>query len=524
MKFAGRVYVAKGGEAYLAVYSPFEDVYVKDFARGGETPNRVAHARYGYGGARKGIEVFRLNDRFAETERVTLTPAIRHTDLRNDLGMVDSMHAISYEVVQSDSLDVNSLMDFLRQDVLTFCHEKGYGPAKKPSKRELLSIGEIVPETAIRYVPHSKEFGMLSPGKKEFVAQCKLEANLDFGKGCITSWIPEGNEASFDGKKFRGYWHAPLEECTYCYAGQGHETFAKNIFKHNPERLKEELLGAAKLQYGIDKPVGKKVKVLRLGKRTETGAPFFRETLISTLETCLETGTRVVMPTKMLDFDPEVADLFRRTRSSIFYSMGDSKRETGTLAHGCDDAFKTEQAIKYAEAGVKSNYYLMMHGHAKISEREQALIDVALGAGVKIQLLPERFNSRAEFGAATGLDWGIAKGDDSKILLSEDSLFEEQDDAYADTYYLTGDNNLSPLHSRMNSDWLNLMKTHPEEISMCHHDTEILKCGTCAMAKPFEAPFREVTRVKIDKPGREWKDQEEEEVSFPFGANEEAPF
>ena len=108
---------------------------------------------------------------------------------------------------------------------------------------------------------------VLTTGKQEFTSTCIFQANIDFGKGCTSSWIP-GKNAHFDGEYFHNFWFYPWGECIYCYAGRKHRAFAKTIYKFDKQRLLEELAGEFVLNFDTGETLGRPIKHLRFGKRT----------------------------------------------------------------------------------------------------------------------------------------------------------------------------------------------------------------------------------------------------------------
>jgi hypothetical protein len=261
-------------------------------------------------------------------------------------------------------------------------------------------------------------------------------------------------------------------ECEYCYAERQHKSFPKTIYNFDKLQLKAELLGEAKLSFEEpEKTLGKPVKILRFGKRTESWTPFTQEEFIGTLEICAETGTRCIIPNKFLPFSQEVATLLKKTNSSLLYSIGWDEVEKGACMWGANNSFRLEQALKYKEAGVNSNIYLLMIGHHPPSKREVDILNFTeFGEKIPIQLLPVRFRSKDLFKKMTG--------DKFEEATSEQGILF--DEIYKKSYVKKGQ---SLILNDFDSFWINLVKNSKERIRICHHNDEKVYCGRCFQNK-----------------------------------------
>jgi hypothetical protein len=492
MRFPGRLY-RSDNDTFLAVYNFFPDVYteIPPSLRG--KAERVAHASYSEGKKARGIDVFRLTGDPQEIPEIGLHNEIR--DTREGSEHVDMQQGVMYEIVEGAKKEV---LDFLRTDISTFCKK----PAADQTHSQITWVDRITPRTELKRIEYSKK-GILTPGKQEFVRSCALEANIDFGKGCISGWIP-GDHASFKGDTFYDYYLDPFGECEYCYAAPKHKTWPKSIFNLDAQRLEEELRGGAHLTYGSDEPCGSPVRVLRFGKRTEAASPFTLDPLALTLETCLKTGTRTVLPTKFLEFDQDMAELLRKTGSQLLFSIGWDEFEPGPCAYGCDNDFRLEQARRFREVGVDSNLYLMIHAHASPGERETAILEMSKENGIPIQLLPERFNSKDLCIRATGVAWDLLKVQPNIPLKRSKDIIPQQKEVFdgfkkpeeMGTYGVQA-GVLVP--EDIHQDWLDIIGDNTGLVRMCHHNTEFTWCGSCFLSKGFKIPTEHVERTPIEK-------------------------
>ncbi len=498
---------------YLAVYSFQHDVLV--------LPNpdmhgleRIAHVSYSMGNRKGGIDYFQLTeDRNSEEvirvnktikkdgKRLIISPVKmegrsrrfkRSLEIESDVGeiqyeldgkeifipksepgndislsrarlrSVNQRYDMQYEFVKLPPAIEQEVLDFARADVLAFCGDK-IAKNNRGMKKE--TVDKISAKTKMERINPWK---YLRGGKQWFIPQCLLEANIDFGQGCISGFVPVDNSWSFDGEYFHNLFSMPSGECDYCYAERQHRSFSKTLFKFDAQQIKKELLGDARLSFEEpDKPLGRPVKILRFGKRVESWTPFTQEEFIKTLEICAETGTRGIIPTKFLPYSPETTKLLKKTKSSVLYSIGFDEVEHGACMWGANNRFRLEQALKYRQAGVNSNIYLLTIGHLPPSQREMDVLEFAdYGKRIPIQLLPVRFKGRELIKKLTEDRWDN--------LISKQKSFEEQ--PYGGSYTKERQ---SILLKDFDPFWLNLVKNSNGRIRICHHNDEHVYCGGC---------------------------------------------
>jgi hypothetical protein len=492
MAFPGRLY--KGERTYLAVYNFFPDIYMSAPPSIENSSQRVAHVAYSEGGKRSVIDIFLLKEERIMPEiklsNLEITAKVierykcnpKKTTVSTDEETLDNLCNIHYDFINGAPQEVKTLA---AGDIMMYVE----APAKNPKGKRINHHPEIIPVTEIKKINYDR--GILTPGKQEFFGSCILEANIDFSKGCVSGWIP-GENASFNGNIFTGYFLSPWEECSYCYAKPKHKSFPKTIYNLDTEQLKEELLGKAKLTTGSDEILGRPVKVLRFGKRTETGSKFTREQLIQTLETCAETKTRGVIPTKFLEFDNEVAQLLKKTKSTVLYSIGEDKAERGPCAYGCTNNWRREQAIKYRQAGVNSVFYLAILGYLSPGKREKKIFDIAEKHHIPIQLLPMRFLAKETVSDLTDTRWDNLKGQNG-CLYNPDAIG-------FGAYEQTGKSKALILKD-IDPSLTKLIQDNSGGIRMCHHNSELGWCGSCFLDEGSieEASKRELKHIPKTK-------------------------
>ena len=504
MKFPGAIYKTSRAE-YLAVYNHWPDISVQlppDLSSG----RHVGHVDYSYGARTKGIDIFSFEGGVPKVSKHlnvdkgfgynhnqvvgVFDNGKRRVDfLSGHTGIVTKHHDIHFTFIEGQGTgEVDELVALTAADVSTYCVGRNSNPAKHPTGTTLNQVQRIIPITTLERViteRNGKPY-ILTGGKAEFVKACILNANIDFGGGCIAGWVP-GEDASFDGTTFVNFFLAPWSECRYpCYAIDKHSSFPKNLLNLDPALLKKELMGDCCLDFGSDIPYGKPIPILRFGKRTETGSKYTRDLLLQTLEIMTETKTRGVIPTKFLEFDPTVADLLRRTKSAVLFSRGLDEEEPGAVAHGCTNEWRFEQAMKYREAGVNANLYLLVRGHLPPEERELAILEKArYGSKIPIQVLPFVTKSKEAAERLLGLPWDLLKGKKGQKELPDFV------NPYAGSYYLDG----GKLRvQRLNPAWRALAKDY-SGISICHHDPFETDCGGCGHCPKRTCQTEEQVRV-----------------------------
>jgi hypothetical protein len=475
MKVPGRIYNTSDGRQYLALYNYFPDVYrmPPPSARNAE---RVAHVDYAFAGFRRGIDVFLLGSsldlRDVDLKKDSrLQPgqmkvgAVQGNSKRRDavnsemlLGNVDVDQDVKYEVAAGYP-HTGEILNAIRFDIFCFCES----PAKNPDGTRIDYVDSIKPRPVIRKVIPKI---LLVGGKQEYVPSCSLSANLDFSYGCVSGLV-------------NGFLDV-FAECEYCYGIYNHKTFSKYVVNIDKAHLREEL------QTGTRHVVGP-VKVLRLGKRTEAGSSYTLDSLVLTLETCLETKTRVVMPTKYLVFDKEVAGLLKRTNSALLYSIGYDALERGACSHGCNNEFRLEQAAMYGQEGVNSVLNLLIDLPHDATQRDIQVLDYAHRQGLPVQLLPIRIQGKKVAKAVTGLSWNALKESHaSQPNLPFASARSLPDGGYESNSGYLRAKDKSPF-------WSKLFAENTGKIRMCHHDSEDTYCGRCFLDnKGFVKPTEHV--------------------------------
>jgi hypothetical protein len=481
------------GRTYLAIYSHYSDIFTLPSADMSGL-ERIAHVSYSKGGNNGGIDYFQLTeDRNPEEvmrvnktiercqEGLNISPAREEKKANFEIGNisyqrlkgVDKLYDIQYQLKTLPPMIEQEVLSFAQVDILTFCDNE---VAKNPRGTKRSIVRKIHAKTQIKII---NPFQYLRGGKQWFVPECMNEANIDFGQGCITGFVPIDNSWKFDGEYFHNLFSMPSGECEYCYAERQHRSFPKTIYKFDKQQLKEELLGGAKLGFQDETPLGRPVGILRFGKRTESWTPFTEEQFIGTLEACVETGTHCIIPTKFLPYSKEIADLLKKTNSSLLYSIGWDEIEKGACMWGTNNQWRLDQALKYKQAGVNSNIYFLIIGHHPPSERETNILNFAdFGRKLPIQLLPLRFQGKELMTKLTGDEW-------NNLISKQGDLFEEQ--PYRGSYVKERQ---AILLKKFDPFWTNLAKNSEGRIRICHHNDKKVYCGRCFQGSDAQNQLR----------------------------------
>ena len=128
----------------------------------------------------------------------------------------------------------------------------------------------------------------LVDGKGQHYEFCICKHNIDLSTGC-----PSGNN---NGKFERN----SSNRCDYCYGR------LNNYFKFKPKNFNYNLI-----ERDIEK---RKAKIIRIGKFADPGFKKVRSQLKNILELCLKKNIRAIAITKLLEFDQEISELFKKTK------------------------------------------------------------------------------------------------------------------------------------------------------------------------------------------------------------------
>ena len=251
---------------------------------------------------------------------------------------------------------------------------------------------------------HTKIKGIgFTSGKADYIQRkvgdkyekvCLCEHNIDLSSGCPSNTPP--------GKKR----NSTEYNCTYCYA--------RRTNYNNPRAysIDEKKLEKQIEEYGI--------KIIRIGKTVECGYKGSRKGLINILEICEKHNVQAIMPTKFLEYNKEIARLFKETNSALFYSIGNDKFEKGACLHGFNNKYRLEQAKRYLKEDINVGLKIVTDLTVSPDDAEKrgwfakkALLNFPKE---RIELIPLRIKAKRFAADAIGEHWNTLQ---QKINLEE---------------------------------------------------------------------------------------------------------
>jgi hypothetical protein len=221
----------------------------------------------------------------------------------------------------------------------------------------------------------------------EYDPVCLCTFNIDLSPGCISNTHCKTKKRS-----------ATRHNCVYCYARRTNYHEARP-YHHDKSTLKE-----------IEKDIiENKIRYIRFGKKVECGNKENRSLLLKILEIGGKHDVQFIMPTKYLEFNKTVANLFKETNSVLGFSIGADRFEDGACSYGCKNKFRLKEAHKYLDNGNNTILKIVtdMTVHPKIAEERgwsvwQALNEFPLE---NIEMLPVRIKAKDFAYKATGERW-----------------------------------------------------------------------------------------------------------------------
>ncbi len=322
----------------------------------------------------------------------------------------------------------------------------------------------------------------LSSGELEIVCLCQHNADLSV-RGCI-SQVP--GECVQDVIKHNGQYSRELRKrlrdenngklpdlkCRYCYAR-----------RHNYGKVTPANIGKKTLEdFERLRPAA-----VRIGKNNEAGHFFYKARLAEFLELCRKFETSLIFPTKMLEFDEEIARLLRETGSSLLYSLGWDKLEPGACSQGCTNEWRIKQAEEYALEGVNTSLTIVCDVTSSVEDNVARgnAIGMALNWGrgnFKTRILPIRPNSREVAHEVLGISWDEAKHieeitDPSQLaLFSEKELQEIEKEVEERGYMLKAGGDLIPRYFHDDFSWFQ------NELAVCGRVGPNEYCDKCNLS------------------------------------------
>ena len=400
---------------------------------------------------RSGVDYFLVTDKIQGL--VSADPInLRKDEFTSELGVTEKKHGVRFEF-NGHATEMN-LEETVKLAALTdiFLHTFGKSPPKISSEISTTRLSGLnIPSTA--KTTYQGRVEITAEGKQSFYPDCILDLNADFARWCEASITPDGKLA-------------PWNECTYCYAGYKHGGYPliqkadKLDLIEQINRLKAERSG---------KSPSLPTRFLRLGKKTEAASDRFLPNLLATFEAALETGIGIVLPTKHLRFYKEVADLAKKTNSTILYSIGNDELEHGPVALGFSNDQRLEIAARYLAEGVNTVPYVLVNA---VREDGGKLfkdnLKKALDRFPKVQILPVRPRHKTTA-------YKVLEGWNDPVGQAGIDLFKQEVGGY------TRRKDHTRIAEEIHPSLTDRIGDNSGNVRMCHHNSTAEYCGGCFM-------------------------------------------
>ncbi len=337
-------------------------------------------------------------------------------------------------------------------------------------------------------MPSNKRPVRLVTGKGEFIKRvhedgfiediCECIWNAEFSiRGCIMQCLGGeilqevmDNKGSYAEGNFIKYKNQGKinQKCDYCYGRW------KNNGQVYPRKVNEVTFNDFKT---------KKPKVVRLGKITEAGHPYYYETLMDFIGLCrrFNPQPKIIFTTKALPFglegcleteqEPiirlatkffpnqivsgeELAERLKEVNTTLLYSIGYDCMEPGAVAQGFTNEWRIKQAERYHKKEVNTSLTIVcditnsIEANTKAGSSIKQVIESKERTGINIRILPLRINSEKVAKKVTGKSMDLLTNSSyhntSSLGLFENEPYSEQQGIAP--YQRKGNNELVPVY------------------------------------------------------------------------------
>lgn len=175
--------------------------------------------------------------------------------------------------------------------------------------------------------------------------------------------------------------------------------YAAYLYKKDPNAYKVKIIKESEFKKISDKyghAVNGDGLVLRIGKNFECGHKKTREALYQVLEYSVKYNFRPIVTSKLLEFDPKVADLVTRSRGIVHISLGDDAAEPGAVRQGATNRWRLAQAIRYRRAGCPTQVRIVADVTLPANEFYKKAINL-MGGSKGVLLTPLHYTNKAHF-------------------------------------------------------------------------------------------------------------------------------
>ncbi len=479
MKSIGAVFRTNSG-TFVHLYTDVPE-YRHAFPGGDEKSSRyVGYAVYrkGLGGQKRRLDIYRVSKIPFES-----------LDVRRDLVFNESMKlGKEYDLKKSifyflpkglDKKTIAQIRKNVRADVDIYSADKTNATTKPGDSIDCFCDTPQIIESLAK----------ITGGKADFNTLCLTgQYNLDWSFSCISHLVPPTAE----------YPHlswSPSQQCSYCYAARSNWPPLR-IRAFDGKFLEEKIT-----QEGI--------RIIRVGKVADQGHRFFYEHNMQLLQLAEKLDFRVLIVTKFLDFDKNMAKMLKRTNSTVQFSIGYDSMEPGAAVWGCTNGFRIENALRYKDSGVNAVCRLVREAPIAPDTKTLEIIANLNAHRIPVLFTPLRMPSRG-VAEQMGRVWTTLKMNPRQL-----NFFGQPSDQ--GTYMQEGSNSLLP--SIIHPDYETRVGDNNSELfRVCGHIGDDVLCGSCFMASgkmsDAESTRRPVNYSK--KPNiRNRKDRKQKKL--PFG-------
>jgi hypothetical protein len=385
----------------------------------------------------------------------------------------DSQFNICSEHVNLGGL-ASFFVQMLRIDIADFCQHKPVLHPREINHYSLVDRIEPKPEfTRIKATPKL----IVKDGKGTFSDACQLDIGIDLSKGCISNTSDSGI-------------YDPSKKCAYCYAFQNGPCFLDTVYDIDEDSMVGWINGKIR-----EKGIEDKEKIyFRLGQTVDSDVPpamrripGFKDNYRITLNALVRIAEerrlhnqdiQVAMPTKIVEFDDELADLLKQVNGSILASIGYEPLEKGIIGHGYTVEKRLEGILAFGMAGVNANLCVATDITRSMDEMQP-----------DARIAWEFFNRHKEYLGLQFLDIRITKHSlapviggqpwDELICSAQRNLFTDYQGAWKKGQY---------LHAwATHPDFLKIIGDNRGRVRLCstHARPEERRCGMCFMDRKY---------------------------------------
>lgn len=209
-------------------------------------------------------------------------------------------------------------------------------------------------------------------GKGQHYDLCVLDFSIDIESGICSVTLDQNGKADRS------------KACGYCYAAY--------LYKKDPDAYKVKEIKESEFKKIAEKYPA---HILRLGKNVECGSKRTRQQLYQVLELCIKYKMRPVVTSKLLEFDPKVAQLTTQAEGVVHISLGDDSLEEGPVQQGATNEWRLQQAIQYKKSGCPTQVRIVADVTMPMNDFHKIVYKEMGSAG--ILLTPLHYTNKAVF-------------------------------------------------------------------------------------------------------------------------------